>query len=72
MFSVYITQQYGWEVPNLVSLQPRKPDSWMFHSVNIRQTRLLAEALRIPLVSRETDAEKETELDDRPLLPGQE
>ncbi len=64
VFSVYITQQYGWEVPHLVSLRPRKPDSWMFHSVNIRQTRLLAEALRIPLVSRETEAEKETELDD--------
>jgi diphthine-ammonia ligase len=64
VFSVYITQQYGWEVSPLVSLLPKKPDSWMFHSVNIHQTGLLAQAINIPLVTRDTSAEKETELED--------
>jgi diphthine-ammonia ligase len=64
VFSVYITQQYGWEVSHLVSLFPKKPDSWMFHSINIHQTSLLAKAIGIPLVTRETTAEKEAELED--------
>jgi ABC transporter with metal-binding/Fe-S-binding domain ATP-binding protein len=64
VFAVYITQQYGWDVTHLVSLLPKKPDSWMFHSVNIHYTDLLAKALDIPLVKRATAAEKEAELDD--------
>ncbi len=64
VFAVYITMQYGWTVSPLVSLLPKKPDSWMFHSVNIHQTSLLANALGIPLMKKETAAEKETELRD--------
>jgi diphthine-ammonia ligase len=64
VFAVYITQQYGWDVTHLVSLLPKKPDSWMFHSLNIHYTDLLAKALDIPLVKRATAAEKEAELDD--------
>ncbi len=64
VFAVYITQQYGWDVTHLVSLLPKKPDSWMFHSLNIHYTDLLAKAIDIPLVKRATTAEKEAELDD--------
>lgn len=64
VFAVYITQQYGWEVSHLVSLLPEKPDSWMFHSINIHQTTLLAKALEIPLIQQVTAGEKESELDD--------
>jgi ABC transporter with metal-binding/Fe-S-binding domain ATP-binding protein len=64
VFAVYITQQYGWEVSYLVSLLPEKPDSWMFHSINIHHTDLLAKAIGIRLVQRETTAQKEEELED--------
>ena len=64
VFAVYITQQYGWEVSSLVSLLPKKPDSWMFHSINIHLTDLLAKAIGIPLVKRPTAAEKESEVED--------
>ena len=64
VFAVYITQQYGWEVSHLVSLLPKIPDSWMFHSVNIHQTSLLAKALGIPLIQQVTAGEKEDELED--------
>ncbi len=64
VFAVYITQQYGWDVSHLVSLLPKKPDSWMFHSLNIHLTDLLAKAIGIPLVKRSTAAEKESELED--------
>jgi len=64
VFAVYITKQYGWEVSSLVSLLPEKPDSWMFHSINIHLTDLLAKAIGIPLVKRPTAAEKESEVED--------
>lgn len=64
VFSIYIAQQYGWEVTHLVSLQPEKTDSWMFHSVNIHLVDYLAEALQIPLVKKQTKGEKEHELAD--------
>jgi diphthine-ammonia ligase len=64
VFSIFITQQYGWDVSPLVSILPQKPDSWMFHSINIHHTTLLATALKIPLIQQETPGEKETELED--------
>jgi diphthine-ammonia ligase len=64
VFAVYITQQYGWDVTHLVSILSEKPDSYMFHSINIHLTELLAQAVNIPLVSRPTSGEKEKELID--------
>jgi len=64
VFSVYITQHYGWDITHLVTLQPEQQDSWMFHSINIHLTDLLAEAIGIPLLKKSTKGEKEKELDD--------
>lgn len=64
VFAIYIAQQYGWEVTHLITLQSEIPDSWMFHSVNIHLTDLLAEALGIPLITQSTKGEKEKELQD--------
>ena len=64
VFAVYITQQYGWDVSHLVTLLPEKQDSYMFHSINIHLTELLAQAINIPLVKKSTKGEKETELID--------
>jgi diphthine-ammonia ligase len=64
VFAVYITQQFGWEVSHLVTLLPEKSDSWMFHSINIHLSELLAESIGIPLVKKSTKGEKETELID--------
>jgi ABC transporter with metal-binding/Fe-S-binding domain ATP-binding protein len=64
VFAVYITQQYGWDVSHLVTLLPVKQDSYMFHSINIHLTELLAQAINIPLVKKSTKGEKETELID--------
>jgi ABC transporter with metal-binding/Fe-S-binding domain ATP-binding protein len=73
VFAVYITQQYGWDVSCLVTLLPKIPDSWMFHSINIHLTGQLSEALAIPLMKQSTNGEKETELSDlKHLLEGLE
>ena len=64
VFAVYIAKQFGWNVTHLITLQPEKPDSWMFHSINIHLTDLLAETIGIPLIKKSTKGEKEKELDD--------
>jgi len=64
VFSIYIAQQYGWDVTHLVAINPQKTDSWMYHSVNIHLTNLLSQALNIPIITKETAGEKEHELQD--------
>jgi ABC transporter with metal-binding/Fe-S-binding domain ATP-binding protein len=64
VFTISIAQQYGWNVTHLVSLYPKKTDSWMFHSINIHLTKLLAEALELPLITKNTKGVKEQELED--------
>ena len=64
IFATYIAEQYGWNVTHLVSLIPDNKNSWMFHSVNIHLTDLLAEAIGIPLIKKATNGKKEEELTD--------
>jgi predicted ATP pyrophosphatase (TIGR00289 family) len=54
----------GYEVKFLVTMIPKRQDSWMFHFPNIHLTDLFAKAVEIPLVKAETAGIKETELKD--------
>lgn len=63
VYSLYVVHQWGWDITRLVTIEPEKKDSWMFHSVNIHLTDLLAQSLQIPLVKAVTSGEKEKELD---------
>jgi diphthine-ammonia ligase len=56
--------ELGYEVKNLVTMLPRREDSWMFHFPNIRLSDLFAEAAGLSLVKAETSGVKETELED--------
>ena len=64
VFSIYITEQFGWNVTHLVTILPENRESWMFHSVNINLTDKLAEAIGIPIIKKNTKGEKESELED--------
>ena len=64
VFSIYIAQQHGWEVTNLVSIYSKNKDSWMFHTINVHLTEKIAESMDIPLISKFSKGEKEKELDD--------
>jgi len=64
VFTIYIAQQYGWDVAHLVTLNSEKQDSWMFHTVNIHLTEKLAETIGIPHIKKITKGEKEEELKD--------
>jgi diphthine-ammonia ligase len=52
------------QVTCLVTVLSKNPESYMFHTPNIRITALQAEALGLPLISRVTEGEKEEELKD--------
>ncbi|MGD2142328.1 MAG: diphthine--ammonia ligase [Candidatus Bathyarchaeota archaeon] len=62
-YAAHLASNSG-EVTYLVTMNPRRSDSWMFHSVNIHLTPLLAEALDIKHLFIETSGEKECELED--------
>jgi ABC transporter with metal-binding/Fe-S-binding domain ATP-binding protein len=64
VFSIYITKQFGWEIKELITVKPERKDSWMFHSLNIDITKILAEALKIPLFMIKTQGIKEKEIED--------
>ena len=65
--STYATRlavEGGDEVAYLVTMLPRRGDSWMFHTVNITLAQMVAKAVGIDQVSAATSGEKERELDD--------
>jgi diphthine-ammonia ligase len=64
VYATHLAVETGETVTHLVSMHPKRLDSWMFHSVNLHLVPLSAEALGIPLVQAETSGEKEEELDD--------
>ena len=64
VFAIYVAKQWGWDVTHLITLFPKKQDSWMFHSINIHLTEKLAEAIGIPIIKKQTKGEKEKELED--------
>ncbi len=63
-FAIYKAMNMGFNVKSLVTLIPRSDESYMFHHPNIQWTRLQAEALGIPLITKETEGKKEKELED--------
>lgn len=63
-YALWYAEMQGWDVEALVTVFPRKPDSWMFHYPALKWTQLQAEAAGIRQVSVDTSGEKEQELDD--------
>ncbi|MCI4371395.1 MAG: diphthine--ammonia ligase [Thermoplasmata archaeon] len=50
-YATYVAMQRGWEVTQLVSIDPEDRDSMMFHVPNLHLTPLLAEAMGLPLMT---------------------
>jgi ABC transporter with metal-binding/Fe-S-binding domain ATP-binding protein len=63
-YAIFKALQEGHVVTDLVTIKPSNEDSYMFHSVNIHMTGLIAQACSIPLTSQVSSGEKEKELDD--------
>ena len=63
-YATRLVAEGGDEVTHLVTMIPRRMDSWMFHTVNIHLAGMIAEALGINHITGATVGEKERELDD--------
>jgi len=63
-YATHLAEKSGHDVSILFSMLPHRSDSWMFHSVNIHLTRLLAQAWEKPIIVIPTQGEKEKELND--------
>jgi diphthine-ammonia ligase len=62
-YSAYLASQRD-TLTCLVTLRPRRDDSYMFHFPNLRWTYLQAESMGLPQVVLDTAGEKEAELED--------
>jgi diphthamide synthase (EF-2-diphthine--ammonia ligase) len=62
--TVHFCLEKKYDVKYLVTILSKKQDSWLYHTPNIELTELSAEALGIPLISKETQGIKEKELED--------
>ncbi len=63
-FTVYKALKDGHEVKYLISLISENPASYMFHYPNIGLTKVLADNMGIPIITKPTKGEKEKELED--------
>ena len=62
-YALYIAQQRGWEVSDLVTVVPQDDDSMLYHVPNIGLAPLLSECLGIRLTSREAGHGEDMELE---------
>ncbi len=62
--ALWRAQKLGLEIEYLITVLPRRDDSYMFHKPNLHLVPELAESLEIELFEIRTSGEKETELED--------
>ncbi|HEC75767.1 MAG TPA: TIGR00289 family protein [Thermoplasmatales archaeon] len=63
IYALYVALHYGWNVKCLISIKPKKI-SWMYHMENIHLIPLISKSMELPLLMKESEAEKEKELND--------
>ncbi len=63
-FAMHKAMKAGNEIKYLITIFPRRQDSWMFHFPCVELTKLQAKALGIEQIFKETEGEKEKELED--------
>lgn len=63
-YSAYIMKRMNYGINCLITIKSKNPDSYMFHTPNIKLTELQAESMNIPLFTAETAGKKEEELID--------
>src|SRR5205809_200844 len=62
-YAAYVAAQRGWELTHLLSVIPEDRDSMLFHVPNLSMTALLAQAMRLPLLTEAAKAGEAGELD---------
>ena len=62
--AAYLTKKEGHELTCLITIYSENPDSYMFHTPSISKTEKQAEAMGLPLITKNTKGIKEEELKD--------
>jgi|SRR3989338_3011196 len=62
--AILMAKNLGYDISCLITLESKNKESYMFHTPSIKQTKVQAKAMKIPLISQETKGEKEGELKD--------
>ncbi|MFZ2071004.1 MAG: diphthine--ammonia ligase [Halobacteriota archaeon] len=63
-YALWLMRKAGYPVECLITLKSRNPVSYMFHTPAVELVEQQAEAIGLPLVMKQTEGEKEKELDD--------
>jgi len=63
-YAAYLVQQSGNELTCLISIFSENPESFMFHTPNIKLVEKQARVMNLPLIIQKTKGEKEKELQD--------
>src|SRR3989344_2242809 len=63
-YAMWIMIKQNYSIECLISIASRNKDSYMFHTPNIEFVKEQSRAMGIPLILRETNGEKEKELED--------
>lgn len=63
-YAAYSLKKEGHKLVCLISLLSKNPDSFMFHTPNIKKVEDQAEVMGLPLLTQKTKGEKELELED--------
>lgn len=63
-YSAYLAKKNGYELACLITLESKNEDSFMFHTPSISRTKEQAKTMNIPLITQETNGEKEHEIGD--------
>jgi len=63
-YALHVMQQRNYLVNCLITLRSKNQDSYMYHTPNIKLTKLQAKAMGIPIITQVTLGEKEEELKD--------
>ncbi|MFH1637762.1 MAG: diphthine--ammonia ligase [Candidatus Woesearchaeota archaeon] len=63
-YALYLMRKKGYDVKCLVTIESSNPDSYMYHTPNVKLASLQAEAMGLPILTYKTSGVKEEELDD--------
>jgi len=64
IYAIQLAMREGHEITDLVTIEPDRDDSYMFHSANIHMVDLISRSSGIPLTTQTTPGLKEKELED--------
>lgn len=63
-YALYLALKGGFNVKKLITVNPRREDSYMYHSYNLHLLELYSKACEIPLIMEESSGIREEELKD--------